>query len=642
LHTVPDSRRETADILGEIQALEQRYEALFGMQPDPIFAVDPEGRIMGGNAALQMLTGQDMRDLLGRSFISLIAAEDADRGWRHFQRVLHGEAQSFEITAVTGDGRDVTLAVTLAPTWIDDAVQGAHGVARDVTRAREAEYALRDVQERYSVLSENVQDMISLHDPAGAFIYASPSAWKLLGYHPVELVGRSVYDLVEAEDVATLQAAHAAIMRRDGRGPVSFRARRRDDTIGWFESTARMVLHEETGQPWQIIAVTRDITARRAMERQFLQSQKMEALGRMASAVAHDFNNALTVIAGRAELLTQEDAADVIGGAEHIRESARRASALARQLLEFGRGADAESVPLDVNAMLLDLQPLMARLLGETVRLTLELETALLRVEAPPSALEHIAVQLAVHAREAMPRGGELLIRTENLTLQAGENAGLQAGEHVRLTIADSGDGMAPDVLAHIFEPFFSTRMEQGGSGLGLSTVYAAVRQAGGDIEVLSEPGVGTDFRITLPASRSAALPAERAPGTVDPLQGTETILVAEDDVGVRSLITAVLQRHGYSVMTAANGREALELYQTYGHLVDAIITDVNMPMLTGPEFVRSVHEAGARLPVIYISGFTADLLPAADGGRREFLSKPFTPLQLARTVRQLLGPAGD
>jgi two-component system, cell cycle sensor histidine kinase and response regulator CckA len=625
-------------IRGELQALEERYTSLFGMNPDPLVALDLDGRITAVNAALEFLTGQTVADILGRGLQALVTPADAERAGRHFQRAAQGEAQSFEVAVPGPDGREIALALTLVPTRVGGEVRGVHGIARNVTAVREVEAALREAEERYALVAENLHDMVSLHDTQGVFIYASPSALTLLGFHPVELVGRSVYGLVEPADVPQLRAAHAAIMQRAGRGPVAFRVRRQDDTVRWFESTARMISREDDDTPWRIIATTRDITERRAVEEQALQAHKMEALGRLAGAVAHDFNNVLTVIGGHAELLIQR-LGDGPGheDAERIRSAALQAASLARQLLTFERGSGTEPLPLDANSTLLELQPLLTRLLGAQVRLALELEPGLHAMRFAAGALEQVVMNLAVNARDAMQQGGALVIRTENVDVAAGERPGLEGGSYVLLTFSDTGAGMTAEVMDRLFEPFFTTKGGEGGTGLGLSTVYSLVRHAGGDVGVESVPGEGSTFRLWFQARHGeTAAPGQRAE-TAGPLHGTETILVAEDDPGVRSLVAAVLQRHGYSVMTAADGRQGVELHDTFGHLVHLIITDISMPDMTGPDFVRAVQAAGARQPVLFMSGLSADALPPVDAAPRHFLAKPFTPLQLAQAVRKVL-----
>jgi two-component system, cell cycle sensor histidine kinase and response regulator CckA len=494
--------------------------------------------------------------------------------------------------------------------------------------------------ELYRLFADNVQDLISLHDDAGTFLYASPSVRDLLGYDPIELIGRSVYDLVVEEDQPVLRAAHHAIMKREGRQPAQYRAIRRDGAQVWFETTASVALHPTTAEPWRIVAVTRDITERRTLEQQMIQGQKMEALGRLAGGIAHDFNNVLTVVAGHAELLTGrlDDGTIERAHAEYIREAAFRAAALTRQLLAFGRSDDRAREFSDLNATLLDIQPMLARVIGADIALALDLEPRLRAVRCEVTALEQIIVNLAVNARDAMPDGGRLRYATANTTLHTGDHASLPAGAYVRFTVSDTGTGMTPDVAERVFEPFFTTKIGTG-TGLGLSTVYSIMRQAHGDVALSTEPGRGTTFTMLFPGyDEEITQTADGRQLAGAPLEGTETILLAEDDPGVRALIVAALQRYGYRVMTAVDGIQALELFRTNGHLVDLLITDVNMPEIRGPELVRRLEQAGSKVPVLYISGFTSQSLALTDTLRHRFLAKPFTPVELVQTVRSLLG----
>ena len=505
----------------------------------------------------------------------------------------------------------------------------------DSTRA-----ALREMEERYRLFADNVQDLISLHDQSGNFLYVSPSVSILLGYEHQELIGRSVYDFVVQDDVPALREAHDAIARREGRVPAVYRLRRRDGSIIWCETTARVAMDKATGAPWRIVAVTRDITERHAFEQHLMQTQKMEALGRLAGGIAHDFNNVLTVIAGHAELLTSCLDADTVerDHAEFIREAAHRAAMLTRQLLSFGRGKSRDLQLTDLNVSLLDVQPMLARLIGSEIELVHQLEPDLLAVRCDPAAIEQILVNLAINARDAMPQGGTLTFRTTNETLADGEHAGLPGGAYVELNVRDTGVGMDSNVAARAFEPFFTTREPDAGTGLGLSTVYSIMRQVGGDVTVTSSPGAGAEFQLLFPGHDAEVPRTDDSPAqSTARLQGSGTVLVAEDDTGVRALIVATLQRYGYQVMAAVDGMQALELFRTYGHVIDLIVTDVNMPELKGPEFIAAVTEAGATLPVLYISGFTAETLRLRETApRHAFLAKPFAPTDLARAVIRL------
>lgn len=508
------------------------------------------------------------------------------------------------------------------------------------TRYASTRAALHKVEERYRLFADNVQDLISLHDQSGIFLYASPSVRNLLGYEPHELIGRSVYDFVVADDVPALREAHDAIARREGRVPAVYRLSRRDGTTVWCETTARVAMDEATGTPWRIVAVTRDITERQAFEQQLMQTQKMEALGRLAGGIAHDFNNVLTVIAGHAELLTSclEDNTMERDHAEFIREAAHRAAMLTRQLLSFGRGKSRDLQLTDLNGSLLEIQPMLARLIGSEIELIHQLEPDLLAVRCDPAAIEQVLVNLAVNARDAMPDGGTLTFRTVNVALADGERAGLHGGSYVELIVRDTGVGMDSSVAARAFEPFFTTREPDAGTGLGLSTVYSIMRQVGGDVTVSSRPGAGAEFQLLFPG-HDAEVPYsdDRPTQSAASLQGSGTVLIAEDDPGVRALIVVTLQRYGYQVMAAVDGMQALELFRTYGHVIDLVVTDVNMPELKGPELIGALKEMGAAVPVLYISGFTAETLRLRDTApRHAFLAKPFAPTDLARAVLRL------
>ncbi|HSJ10871.1 MAG TPA: PAS domain S-box protein [Longimicrobiales bacterium] len=519
----------------------------------------------------------------------------------------------------------------------------AAGAARDAslaTRLEAAERALREAEERYRLLADNVLDMISLHDLDANFLFASPSSSHITGFQPVELAGRCVYDLLVPEDVPVLRMAHESIMRHEGRSPALFRAVRADGSIGWFESTARVVPHEETGEPWRIVAVTRDVTERQALEQHVRQASKMEALGRLSGGLAHDFNNILTVISGHAEMLLMRVATGPEREhAEHIREASHKAAALTRHLTSFGR-RESDAVRLcDLNAVILDIQQMMTRLLGADIELVLELDPALHSIHADPAALEQVVVNLAANARDAMADGGTFTVRTSNIRIREDEVTALPPGAWVQLLVSDTGTGMDADVAARAFEPFFTTKADRDASGMGLSTVYGIMQQAGGSASVESQPGAGATVRLLFPAQ------GERATLTPDGryvpaagLKGSETVLVAEDDAGVRALIVATLQRYGYRVMAAVDGLQALDLFRTYGHLVDVIVTDVQMPEMKGPELVAILTASGATQPVLYMSGFTAHTLSLSESApHRAFLPKPFTPLELGTALRSLL-----
>jgi signal transduction histidine kinase len=409
----------------------------------------------------------------------------------------------------------------------------------------------------------------------------------------------------------------------------------------------------------QILVIVRDITKAkqaeealrqseeqlRQSEEKLRQSQKMEAMGRLAGGVAHDFNNLLTVIIGYCELLVVQVGPDdpLRRNAEEIQKAAERASTVTRQLLAFGRKQVLQPKVLDLNDVVVGMEKMTRLLIGEGVELRTVLKKPLGRITADPGQIEQVILNLVVNARDAMPRGGHILIETGNVTLNQksqSKNRELEDGDYVVLTITDSGVGMTDAVKAHLFEPFFTTKEPGKGTGLGLATCYGIVKQSGGDIRVYSENDRGTTFQIYFPCnSRSAVIetpPAENA----TPCKGTETLLLIEDEVSVRHLTASVLRSCGYIVHEAGDGVEGLQLVSSeHGPEFDLIVTDVIMPRMGGRELVENVRRKHPEIKVLFVSGYTNDALAdfSALGPGIAFQEKPFSPRQLAKRVRAVL-----
>lgn len=508
-----------------------------------------------------------------------------------------------------------------------------------------SEPALGMDEERYRVLADHVQDMISLHDLDGVFLYASPASRQLLGVVPTELLGRSVYELVHPDDVAALRAAHEAILTRTGRNPLTYRAIRPDGTERWFETTARVTTFSDEGVGPQVVALTRDVSERRVLEQQVAQMQKLEAVGRLAGGLAHDFNNLLTIVLGRADSLLEgvgvhDDAvptrAELAAGLQEIHDAAHRASGLIGQLLAIGRRGTPEPQSLDLNATIREFTPLLARLAGADATFDVDLDPELWRLRADPVQVEQILMNLVANARDALDGAGHIAVTTRNVHL-GGPGGGtlplLVAGEYVLLAVHDSGRGMDEETVARIFEPFFTTRSE--GSGLGLASVYAIVHASGGGVSVESRPDVGTTFRVYLPR---AAEVGERS--DEQDVTGDETILLVEDDDAVRSLMSTMLGRLGYVVHAFADPHSALEAAVALDVAPDLLLSDVIMPGLKGPELAQRLRQRFPDIRTLYISGYSHVALQRY--GIREddalLVQKPFTARTLARTVRQALG----
>lgn len=621
-----------------LEESEELHRSLFGLNPDPVYCFDVSGRLVSGNAALEALLGLDLGAIVGRDHLELVTASDRDRVRMHFLRAAEGQPQHFEYPVIAGDGREVTLAATFVPLLEDGRILGVYATAKDVTAQREAERALRESEERYRLLADHASDMISLHDLDGRFLYASPAAHRLLGYHPVELIGRSVYDFAHPDDVAALRAAHETVLTQTGRAPLAYRARRADGTEGWFETTARMALAADGTAP-QIVGLTRDVSERRALEQQLGHMQKLEAVGRLAGGLAHDFNNLLTVVLGRTESLLERVPAEnaIARELEEIRAAARRSVGLVAQLLAVGRKPGGTPTSVDLNTTLLEFLSLLSRLAGTNNELATDLDPELWLIHADNTQLEQVLLNLVVNARDALAgTSGCITVTTRNVQLggpPAPTHPLLPPGEYIMLSVHDTGCGMDEDTVARIFEPFYTTKAE--GTGLGLATVYAVAQAAGGDVTAESRPGIGTTFRMFLP--RDPATSDMEAGSGVD---GDETILLVEDEAEVRSLMQTILERHGYRVHAFGTPHEAIAAAESLAQPPHLLLTDVMMPQLKGPELAVHLRERFPALRTLYITGYS-DAAVLRLGIREDgalLVQKPFTAATLACTVRTALG----
>jgi two-component system, cell cycle sensor histidine kinase and response regulator CckA len=498
-------------------------------------------------------------------------------------------------------------------------------------------------EELFRLISENAADMIAVVDANGKRLYNSPSYEKVLGYSPEELKRTSALEQIHPDDREKVSSA-AAFALKHGRGQ-SIEYRMRDKAGQWriLESAASAVCNKN-GEVEKLIIVNRDVSERRLLEKQFLQAQKMEAIGRLSGGMAHDFNNLLSVIIGYAELLEEETAAspDRRESVEQILKAGQRAASLIRQLLAFSRQQVLEPKILDVNAIVLDTQKMLSRLIGEDIELVTRLKSGISKVKVDQGQLEQAIINMAVNARDAMPDGGQLKIETDNFEMDS-EAASkyqypVQVGSYVRLRISDDGAGMSPETLARAFEPFFTTKEKGKGTGLGLAMIYGFVKQSGGYIDLTSELGVGTAISIYLPQMERDLEENKSVVISKQSFAGNGTILLVEDDGPLRKLTVRHLRSFGYLVLDAYDATSALAISDATAENIDLLLTDVVMPKCNGRALAQMLLERRPNLRVLFTSGYTGQTV--GEGNILEenchFLPKPYTRSSLAQKVREV------
>jgi PAS domain S-box-containing protein len=540
------------------------------------------------------------------------------------------------------DGADVYLNKPIEP---DELV----AYVRALLRVRQAEEALYREREFLRAVLENIQEGVMACDRRGVLTV-------------LNRVARAIYDLAEDSLTAEEWAHRHRVYHADGKTLMSqeelplFRALngdvvRNEEMVAVSPGGKRhtllasgQVLRDQAGEKLGAVVALQDVTERRSLEEKLLQAQKMEAIGRLAGGVAHDFNNLLTIINGYSDIVlgrlsSDDQMRDLVA---EITRAGERAASLTRQLLAFSRKQVLDPKVLDLNDVLGQTEKMLRRLLGEDIELATRLQPTLGSVRADPGQIEQVVLNLAVNARDAMPKGGKLTIETQNVRLDesyAATHPEVRPGAYVLLAVSDTGCGMTPEVKAHLFEPFFTTKAPGLGTGLGLATVFGIVKQSGGHIEVYTEPNVGTTFKIYLPRVRDGARPTPSCPGCTSIPAGNETVLLVEDEDAVLTLGRHVLQASGYTVLGAGRAHEALRICAEHPGPIHLLVTDVVMPEMGGRQLAEHVQRLRPGMRVLYVSGYTDDAVVRHGILEREvnFLQKPFTAAGLASKVREVL-----
>jgi PAS domain S-box-containing protein len=641
-HQVAERKEAEAAVRGERDRAQRYLDT-----PDVILlALDTEGRITLANRYACSLLGWTAEELLGRDWVeTCLPARIWEPLRKRFRDLTHGDLSVVENPVLTRSGEE-RLIEWRNTVQRDDAGEaiGTFSSGVDITERNQAVAALRTAEERMRFALQSAHVGIWDLDCATGALRWSETLESQYGLKPGTFGGTldAFMEHIHPDERAGVVDTFAKAMQSGVDFSIQNRSIWPDGMVRWLSGAGRIHLGEH-GEPVRGVGISLDITERLALEAQYQQAQKMEAIGQLAGGVAHDFNNLLTVILGNCELLLDDRDPDYQRQEDlaQIQKAGQSAAGLTRQLLAFSRKEIIEPTLLDVNVVLANIRAMLRRLIREDVEIVLRLRPELAPIKADSGQIEQIVLNLAVNARDAMPKGGTLTIEIANVELDAEyakTHVDVTPGPHVALTVTDTGSGMTPEVQARLFEPFFTTKESGTGTGLGLATVRGIVTQSGGSINVSSEVGRGTSFQVFFPRANVAEmaadvpLPVSRAPA------GGETVLMVEDAEGLRLLVTKLLQRLGYNVLVAANADRALQLFEEHAS-IDLLLTDVVMPGVSGPELTRRLVERRPSLKVIYMSGYTDEAIVhhgVLDAGIA-FLHKPFTSEALGRKIRDVL-----
>ncbi len=620
---------------------EERFRDLVTGSDDLICTHDLEGCILSANPAMLRLAGYAKEELVGRRLDDFLSAETRQEFPSYLDQVAHeGQAQGFmKIVTRSGEERILEYWNRLQANALERPIVLA--VAHDVQR-RWAERALRLTVNRLDALLNNIPDIVWMKDDQGRFTAVNEAFARFLNRARQEIIGKTDFDFLPADLAERFQREDRTVMESGKTLQVSEQFVAPDGRTVLFE-TIKTPIGNGRSKPSGTVGIAREITERRRLEEQLLQSQKMEAVGRLAGGVAHDFNNLLTTILGYSDIvLGQLEQTDPIcRDIEEMKKAGERAASLTHQLLAFSRKQAIEPKVLDLNAIVSEAATMLCRLIGENIDLETVLEPRLGRVRSDPGQIEQVLVNLAVNAHDAMPEGGKLVIETQNVGVYEpypSAHMKRDSGPYVMLAVSDTGSGMDAETKSHIFEPFYTTKERGKGTGLGLATVYGIVKQSGGDIWVYSEPGRGSTFKVYLPRVEEEADRVDANLSRATP-SGSETVLLVEDEEALRALARRVLEGLGYIVLAAGSAEEALRVAQGHQKKIDLLVTDVIMPGMSGPQLARCLVNDRPGMKVLFTSGYTdtAIIQQGVVDAPTAFLQKPFAPEALARKVRDIL-----
>jgi two-component system, cell cycle sensor histidine kinase and response regulator CckA len=624
-----------------LKSSEERFRTVANYTYDWEYWIAPDGRFVYCSPSCESLTGYTPDEFVANpNLLTRIVHVDDLEVLQQHTREPGNKTCNLDFRIIARNGQIRWIGHVCTPVFSDVGKYLGHRASnRDITNSKNAEKAMQ----RLVTAVEQAAEGIVITDLQGNMQYVNPAFCRMTGYLPEEVTGKNTRLLKSGKQDRNLYKNLWKTINNGGIWTGKLVNRKKDGTFYTEEITISPII-DGSGQITNFVALKKDVSQELALENQLLHAQKMEAVGRLAGGVAHDFNNLTTVMMGYSEILLEslDGNENLQADVQEIKKATERASSLTRQLLAFSRKQIIQPQVLSLNIIVSEMSKMLKRLIGEDIELILEAGNGLWPIKADPGQIEQIIVNLVVNARDAMPKGGKLAIKTSNISRsELADTIKVTIGESdsIMLEVTDNGDGISDDIKAHIFEPFFTTKELGKGTGLGLATVYGIVEQNGGAIEVDSKQGIGTTFRIYWPKLErlSQAVPNRDKP--VNAVGGIETILIVEDETSVRELIRRMLEELGYKTITAENPQHAIDICGQFGDKINMLLTDVVMPEMNGEELSREVRKLIPNTPVLFISGYTDskfikyETLESLGG----FLQKPFNKESLAQKIRAQL-----
>ena len=610
----------------------------FDLVNDAIIAKTMDGTITQWNAAAERMFGYSAKEIIGRSMKVLFPTDRLNEAEDILTRTNQGLIQKFETVRLCKDGRPVDVAVTVLPLKNERGeIVGSSKILRDLTEFNRVK---RQVEEQTAQLDQT-QDAIIISDLEGRVSSWNKGAERIYGWSRLEAAGRFIGNFIYA-DAAKFREAHSLTLAQgEWSGELQQITKDRDELI---VETRWSLLRDRDGRPKSVLVVNTDVTEKRKIEIQFMRAQRMESLGILAGGIAHDLNNILTPIMLSIDVLKSMTAdAHTKSIIETIEMSARRGSDIVHQVLSFARGMEGQRIVIQPKYLLKDIEHIVTDTFPKDIRLHLNLPHDTWTIVGDPTQVQQILLNLCLNARDAMPNGGTLSIKTENCLADehyVAMNKQAKPGAYVAISVTDMGIGIPQEIIDNIFEPFFTTKEVGKGTGLGLSSVKAIVKSHGGFINVYSEPGRGTTFKVYLPAQEAPVESSDDDRNEDLLVRGAgETILVIDDETSILSITSETLQAFGYNVLTASNGAEGVAIYAQQKDKIATILTDLSMPVMDGRATIYALLKINPKAKIIAMSGMdeAESVAKASTAGIKHFISKPYTAATLLKTLRAVV-----